>query len=114
MSQSELAVLHVMYSSVCPQFSTGLECGDIQLPSSFQKLNFVSIEGQKFESGPKAFYLAKSVFPFVTDSSTTAGVTDSHIQDTQLINVLYYIIQQIIPNSTTPAVVTVLAQVLWS
>ena len=110
MSQSELAVVRVLYSKFYPQFSLGLESGDIQLSSLFQKMNFVVIGDKKNESGPNAFYLAKSILPFNTELIPPAGVTDVDLHNTRPVNVLYYAVHCVhLTSISTP----VLARVLW-
>ena len=112
-SRSELAVVRVLYSKFYPQFSLGLESGDIQLRSSFQKMKFVVFGDKKYEFGQNAFYLAKSILPFNTEIISPAGVTDVDLQNTRPVNVLYYAIHCVHLTSIPTPVVTVLARVLW-
>ena len=96
-----MAVVRLLYSKFYPQLTTSFGCGDIQIPTSFQNVKSLIIRGQNFESGPNTYYFAKSVLPFNATPSppvTASGVTDSHLQNTWPINVLYYALHRLLPS----------------
>ena len=74
----------------------------------------VIVNGQKFESGESAYYLAENILPFSTSSTQPiAGVCDHHLQNSRPVNVLYYDIHRFFPRGSSTPVLTVLARVLW-
>ena len=105
-----VSIVRRLYSTFYPLFCDALENGDIELPTSFLKVKYITVKGQKFESGPNAYYLANSVLPFRTPIAQPAGVTDCHLQP---VTCLYYAVHRFFLVASSDPVLTVLARVRW-
>ncbi len=109
LSQIESVVVKDLYSKF---YSQDMESGETELPLSFQKMNVITVNGQKLESN--AYYLAESVLQFDTPlSQPVAGVTHSQLQTSRPAKILYWAIHRFVPRGSSVPVVTVLARILW-
>ena len=64
LSKLDVQVISDLNSQLYPSFTQELNSGNIELPSSFQKMDFIYVKGQKLESN--AYYLAENVLPFAS------------------------------------------------
>jgi len=113
LSNLDVRVINDLYSPLYPSFCQELNSGNIELPSSFQMMEFIYMKGQKLESN--AYYLAENVLPFDSPAPmiTHTGITDRTQQKSRPARVLYYSIHCFVPLRSSTPVVTALACVLW-
>ena len=107
LSQLEVEVIKNLYSKL---YAEDLADGDIEVPVTFQKVNFVFFEGQKLEA--KGYFLAENVFPFTTSlREPIAGLVCQRVQTLRPVQIQYFAIHRLIRDESSAVIV--LAAVLW-